>query len=706
MLRMLRISVILGLVLSLLVLTVPIPAAGQGAEDFAWEHILVKFKAGTKDTTKQEIHRRHGGVVFDDIAPLGVQLVKIPAGNAWEKANAYRSEKAVDFAELDFVAQAIGIPDDPGFGKQWGLTKIQAPEAWDIVPGRPDIRIAILDTGVDQDHADLASKIVANKNFTTSVTVDDLFGHGTHVAGIAAAATNNGTGVAGAGYQSTIINGKVLGDNGSGYYSWVASGIVWAADNGAKVISMSLGGSTPSSTLENAINYAWSKGVVLVAAAGNSNTSNALYPAYYDNCIAVAASGQSDAKAYFSSYGSWVDVAAPGEGIYSTLPNHIYQLGTSPDYGSLSGTSMATPHVAGVAGLVWATSYGTDNSTVRSRIESTADAIAGTGTYWQHGRINAYAAVAPQAPWLPTLSVSVSTPGLTNQTTFTIRTGVTNSGDTVATAVTAAITLPPALSTKESLLKSLGDIAAKTAATVSWVVNDSADGEFTVTVDATAANLPPNEGTGTVKVDTAPPAQVTGLKIVTVSSSQLNLSWNPNTDSDLGHYQVCRGAVSGGPYTLIASPAGNSYQDTGLIAGTTYYYVVSAVDAAGNKGIASSETLGTTNQAVVNKIHVQSIVINLKIAGINTGALAIVTIVDASGRPLSGASVRGHWSGAANDTDAGLTDSGGQVALQSNYVKRAPSGATFAFTVDNVVLSGWIYDSAANVKTTGSIAVP
>jgi thermitase len=406
-----------------------------------------------------------------------------------EKLLAYRGEKAVLFAEPDFIAKAIGTPNDPSFGNQWGMTKIQAPQAWDITTGQPSIKIAILDTGVDQDHEDLAGKIVANKNYTTSGTVDDRYGHGTHVAGIAAAATNNGIGVAGVGYNSTIMNVKVLDDTGSGYYSWVASGITWAADNGAKVINMSLGGSSSSSTLESAVNYAWGKGVVIVAAAGNSGNTARLYPGYYTNVIAVGATDSNDAKASFSTYGSWVDVAAPGVNIFSTLPNHANQIG-SQNYDYLSGTSMATPYVAGLAGLVWATSCGTSNTNVRNRIQSTADPITGTGTYWQYGRINAYKAVAPP--------------------------------------------------------------------------------------------------------DTTPPARVTGLTVTMVSSSQLNLSWNANTESDLKNYKVYRSTVSGGSYTLIASPTVNSCSDTGLAAATTYYYVVSAVDTSGNEGPKSEEASSTT----------------------------------------------------------------------------------------------------------------
>jgi len=267
------------------------------------------------------------------------------------------------------------------------MMKVEAPQAWDITRGSRNISIAILDTGVDQDHPDLVNKIVNNINFTASATTDDAYGHGTHVAGIAAADTSNGIGVAGLGYSSSIMNVKVLGDDGTGYYSWIANGIIWAADNGAKVINLSLGGSSASSTLENAVNYAWGKGVVVVAAAGNNGNSTPFYPAYYTNSTAVAATDANDNLASWSNRGDWVDVAAPGASIYSTLMNGAY--------GYKSGTSMASPHTAGLAALLYTVvtdlnGNGRLNDEVRSRMETTADNIGSVGA--GSGRINAFKA--------------------------------------------------------------------------------------------------------------------------------------------------------------------------------------------------------------------------------------------------------------------------------------------------------------------------
>ena len=226
--------VLAGLLVLIMALSLPGPAMAATPDDngqaYAPDHILVKFQPGTLDTVKAGIHSRHGGRVAGVIPDIDVQVVKVPANQVMAMVKAYRGEGRVLYAEPDYIAEAILTPNDTYFSNQWGMTKIQAPQAWDITTG-PSVKIAILDTGVDQNHPDLAAKIVANQNFSSSSTVDDLYGHGTHVAGIAAAITGNGIGVAGVGYNCTIMNVKVLDDTGSGYYSWVANGITWAADS-------------------------------------------------------------------------------------------------------------------------------------------------------------------------------------------------------------------------------------------------------------------------------------------------------------------------------------------------------------------------------------------------------------------------------------------------------------------------------------------
>ena len=411
-LRRLALALVLALVLAG---TVAGSAGAQPPTDVVPGEILVKFKSGTPAQAVADAHRQNGGQIKDAIPEIEVQVVRVPAGQETARVAAYAHNPNVLFAEVNGLYYAVKrptptpptdqYPNDPLVGQQWQYDSIDAFEAWGVTQGSDAVAIAILDTGIDQSHEDLMGKVVNNVNFSNSRTVDDKYGHGTHVAGSAAAKTNNGVGVAGTCPSCVLYNVKVLGDTGGGSWDAIARGIDWAADNGAKVVSMSLGGSYDSSTVKTAVDYAWSKGVVITAAAGNDGASTPFYPAYYANVIAVAATDATDAKASWSNFGSWVDVAAPGVDILSTAPDHTNRIWrTGVKYGTISGTSMATPHVAGVAGLVWsqvsagklctAAPSNQVNACVRSRIEGKADAIDGTGTYWTFSRINAYRSVA------------------------------------------------------------------------------------------------------------------------------------------------------------------------------------------------------------------------------------------------------------------------------------------------------------------------
>lgn len=347
------------------------------------DRVIVKFKDTASTAQRSRFFARHDLTQWDQLRQSRVFSAKLTQGSATEFVAALRNSTEIEYIEPDAIATKVEVPNDPLIANQWGLGKIQSFGAWDTTHGLADVDIAVLDTGVDGNHPDVGPKIAGRANFT-NVADGDLDGHGTHVAGIASAFTNNAVGIAGAGYLSRILSVKVLDDNGSGYYSWIANGIYWAADNGAEAINMSLGGSSPSTTLQNAITYAWSKGVVITAAAGNNNRNRAFYPAYYAPVIAVAATDQNDRKARFSNYGSWVDVAAPGVSILSSYKG---------SYAYLSGTSMASPFVAGLAALVKGYHPDWSNTQVRGKIESTADRISKTGSYWTFGRINACLAV-------------------------------------------------------------------------------------------------------------------------------------------------------------------------------------------------------------------------------------------------------------------------------------------------------------------------
>ena len=379
------------------------PVAGQ---------IMVKFR---DNGSAAAVLRPHGLTPGPGIGSTGAQLVTVPAGREAQVLEGLSRNPAVEYAEQDEPVTATTA--DEYFPRQYALQNIgqqfsntagtlsvaggtadadvDAVEAWGVTTGS-GIKVAVLDSGVASDNVDITPKVVARANFTNGKTGEDNYGHGTHVAGIVAAADNT-VGVAGVCPACTILDGKVLNDSGVGSSSSLANGINWAVNNGAKVINMSLG-VRASRTLEAAVNNAWSKGVVLVAAAGNGSNQTKIYPGAYPNVIAVAATDNTDAKASFSTYGaSWVDVAAPGVNVYSTFPNHTFVLGTQNNrsfgYDVGNGTSMSAPIVAATAALAWSSHTGATNTSVRANVELTADKISGTGTSWKHGRVNANNAV-------------------------------------------------------------------------------------------------------------------------------------------------------------------------------------------------------------------------------------------------------------------------------------------------------------------------
>jgi thermitase len=337
------------------------------------------------------------------LAPLGVKILKVPVGKVHEVVTQLNQSPAVEFAEPNYLVQiADTIPNDPRWSSQYGPVNIQAPQAWDITTGSSSVVVAVIDSGVDLGHPDLATKIWNNPGETgggkeTNGLDDDGdgyvdnwrgwnfvnggndpqddHGHGTHVAGIAAAASNNGVGVAGISWGARVMPLKVLDDTGSGSESDLAAAMVWAADHGARIINLSLGAPSPSSLMEDAVNYAYVHGVTVVAAAGNDNMLGVLYPAAYDNALAVASTDASNNRSSFSNYGPEIDLAAPGSSIYSTYWNG------GSTYRTLSGTSMATPHVAGVAALLAGLPQFDTPDKIRIAMETTAlDLSAGSGS--------------------------------------------------------------------------------------------------------------------------------------------------------------------------------------------------------------------------------------------------------------------------------------------------------------------------------------
>lgn len=373
------------------------------AGDFAPNEVLVRLDSSASTTDIQPCLADANASIGSEIAELGVLLLIVPFGKVAESITRLQNCKGVQYAEPNYVAQiADTIPNDPGWGNQYGLFNIRAPQGWDYTTGSTAIAIAILDTGVDLTHPDLASKIVPGYDFANNDNIpQDDNGHGTHVAGIAAAISNNGIGVAGVSWGARIMPIKVLNAAGSGSFANVAAGIVWAADNGAQVINLSLGGSSPSAVLQDAVNYAYGKGVTLVAATGNSGSNFVLYPARYPNVIAVAATDSSNTHAAFSNFGPEVDVAAPGVAIHSTTIGN--------NYGYLSGTSMAAPFVSGLAAILRGLPTNNSPDEITWKIETTALDLgtAGRDDLYGYGLIQLDTAV--QSIWPTSTPTFIST---------------------------------------------------------------------------------------------------------------------------------------------------------------------------------------------------------------------------------------------------------------------------------------------------------
>ena len=324
---------------------------------------------------------------------FNLALVKLTKENEYFKTlQTLRKKSDIAYAEPNYVIQMQMIPNDTYYSKQWGPQIINAGTAWDKVdPGRrANVTIALLDTGINASHEDLQNSIVPGYDFVNNDNdPSDGQGHGTHVAGIAAAIVNNGKGIAGIAGGSKIMGVKILDDSGSGSTSNIINGIKYAADHGAKVISMSLGGPGTSSAMQDAVNYAINRGVSVVAAAGNNN-GQVTMPGNCNGVITVGAIDSTGGRANYSNYGPEMDVAAPGSNILST-----YNVNSS-NYTSLSGTSMATPAVAGVVALVRAANPDLTPASVSNILQQSAvdKGDPGFDNYYGYGLTDASRAVS------------------------------------------------------------------------------------------------------------------------------------------------------------------------------------------------------------------------------------------------------------------------------------------------------------------------
>lgn len=368
-------------VLALIGGTVATAMAADEQQTTATVSLIVKMISSLTAEEQAAVIARGGGVETSSVPALQLHVVELPESDLTAVLSNYHSDPQVVRVEFNGTRKVQGSPSDPDYGVQWALQKI----GWDTVFGNATptgtAKVALLDTGVDSLHPDLAGKLVPGfpvLNGSSSMT--DPNGHGTYLSGIIAAVTDNGQGVAGVGYSGvSIMPVTVLGADGTGTDSDIISGLIWAVDNGANVVLMGFSNPGFSQNLQDAIDYAWSKGVVLVAATGNDASSIPTYPAGSRGVIGVSATDQSDSLYFLSNFGPTAFLAAPGVDIYTTAPGGTYQY--------ISGTSASSAAVAGVAAFMKAANPDLTNGAIVGKLARNADP-AGTQEQTGNGRIN------------------------------------------------------------------------------------------------------------------------------------------------------------------------------------------------------------------------------------------------------------------------------------------------------------------------------
>ncbi|MFH1541171.1 MAG: S8 family serine peptidase [Elusimicrobiota bacterium] len=358
------------------------------AVEIVTDEISVKFKVGVSIETIDKINEDLNVQVIKKIKVLRTYLVEISTTTTLEETlKKYKENPNVQYAEPNFVGKTFStVPNDTYLDKQWAVKKLDLDRAWDIENGASVI-VAVLDTGIDLYHLDLKKNIISGYDFVDNdkIPMDDN-GHGTLVAGVIGAYGNNNEGVAGVNWYCKLMPVRVTNTEGIGTYFNVAQGIIYAVENKARAISLSIGGYSYSDTLKEAVDYAISENCVIIGAIGDDNTNVPVYPAAYPGVIAVGSTNPQDKVSSESNWGEFVDIFAPGVGIYSTDLHSKYNY--------RSGSSMAVPYVSGLVALILSANSGLTNTEVEQIIYNTADYIKKDfKNEYGKGRINTYRAI-------------------------------------------------------------------------------------------------------------------------------------------------------------------------------------------------------------------------------------------------------------------------------------------------------------------------
>lgn len=502
----------------------------------------------TPGTNASDVAMDNGLSIVGEIANGRFVLLGALHGQERQAAGLLNADARVEFAEPDWLRQLHEVPNDNNYSLKWELNNdgtlcdgsdcatvgadMDWKDAYSLLGSgfNGAAVVAVIDTGIDFSHPDLDDKIITGYDFYDGdADPTDTYGHGTHVAGIALAETNNGIGTAGVGYGSNIsvMPLRVGAENGLPT-SAIVNAIYHAVDNGANVINMSLGGRFGSSSEQQAINYAWNNGLIIVASSGNGSSGKVSYPAAFTNCIAVGSTNWHDKLAPYSNKGSDLDVVAPGGdmdkygdpgGIYSTMPTYDVYLTTSysylKNYDQLQGTSMSAPQVSGLAALLFAIGVADENGNgwindeIRDIIESTTDDLgkAGWDREYGWGRINVYNAVlaasgggSSDSP--PNVSITYPANGNTISGTITITADATDDND---------VTQVEFFVDDSSIGMDTDGLDGWSA---SWDTTASAEGPITITATATDTSGQTASDSISVTVDNIPSAGIDVTSII------------------------------------------------------------------------------------------------------------------------------------------------------------------------------------------------
>lgn len=540
----------------------------------------------------------------------------IEADTLQEAIDEFKKDPNVEVVEPNFTVKILATPNDPYYSSSgswgqpyddlWGIKKINSAAAWNKTTGSSSVVVADIDTGVDRNHVDLANNMWVNSAETPNNGIDDDgngyiddyygwdwvnndnspmddHGHGTHTAGTIAGVGNNSTGVVGVNWSVKIMALKFLSSGGSGSLSNGIRALEYAADMGADVSSNSWGCFCNSTSMDNAIRYEHDRGMVISVAAGNSNWDALSYsPASTTTAMTIAASDYLDRRASFSNYGEKIDVAAPGVDILSTRaainPMCTSSRTVGTNYCRVSGTSMATPHVAGLAALLWAQDPSLTNEEIRQLIREGADDLGSVGKdrNFGYGRINSNNSVSATSP-KPLAPIITSPKGRSTVSGSTVNIVGSVPGPNFASyKIEKASSRSP--SSWSTLKISSTQVINGVLATVS--TSNFSGNRNIIRVTATKSNgkiyqYQVHDIRG--PADTTPPSRPTGVKAKLVSASRIDVSWNASSDNvAVSNYYLYR---NGGLYKVIT---GTKYIDRSVSAGRTYSYYVRARDTSGN----------------------------------------------------------------------------------------------------------------------------